>query len=99
MGLAGLAVLPAAIEVARRSKRVGLLDAAYAIPLAFLLASVALVMARRARRNLKWLQLQEGGTATATLAILIGSLTLCLSLAAALSVGFYELVVVYQHSG
>jgi len=26
LGLAGLAVLPAAIEVARRSKRVGLLD-------------------------------------------------------------------------
>jgi hypothetical protein len=56
-------------------------------------------MARRARRNLKWLQLQEGGTAIATLAVLVGALTLCLSLAAALSLGFYELLVVYQHSG
>ena len=99
LGLVGLAVLPAAIEVARRSKRVGLLDAAYAIPLAFVLALVAVVMARRARRNLKWLQLREGRTTIATLAVLVGALTLCLSLAAALSVGFYELFLVYQHSG
>ena len=98
LGLAGLAVLPAAIEVARRSKRIGLLDAGYAIPLAFLLGLVAVVMARRARRNLQWLQLREGRTAIATVAVFVGALTLCLSLAAALSVGFYELFVVYQHS-
>jgi CHASE2 domain-containing sensor protein len=98
LGLAGLAVLPAAIEVARRSKRIGLLDAGYAIPLAFLLGLVAVVMARRARRNLKWLQLREGRTAVATAAVLVGAFALCLSLAAALSVGFYGLFVVYQHS-
>ncbi len=98
LGLAGLAVLPAAVEVARRSKRIGLLDAGYAIPLAFLLGVVTVVMARRARRNLRWLQLREGRTAVATAAVLIGALTLSLSLAAALSVGFYGLFVVYQHS-
>ena len=53
LGLAGIAVLPAAIEVARRSKRIGLLDAGYAIPLAFLLGLLAFVMARRAKRNLQ----------------------------------------------
>jgi hypothetical protein len=98
LGVAGLAVLPAAIEVARRSKGIGLLDAGYAIPLAFLLGFVGLVMARRARRNLQWLQLREGGTRLATAAVFVGALALCLSLAAALSVGFYGLVVVYQHS-
>ncbi len=98
LGLAGLAVLPAAIEVARRSKRVSLLDAGYAIPLAFLLGLVAVVMARRAKRNLRWLQLREGRTAIATLAVLVGAFTVCLSLAAALSVGFYGLFLVYQHS-
>lgn len=98
LGLASLAVLPAAIEVSRRSKRIGLLDAGYAIPLAFLLGFVALVMARRARRNLQWLQLREGGTGLAAVAVFVGALALCLSLAAALSVGFYGLVVVYQHS-
>jgi hypothetical protein len=98
VGLGGLMTLPAAIEVARRSKRIGLLDAAYAIPLAFLLGLVAVVMARRARKNLRWLQLRDEGTGIATVAVVVGALTLCLALAAALSVGFYGLVVLYQHS-
>jgi hypothetical protein len=98
LGLAAVLTMPAAIEVARRSKRVGLLDTAYAIPLAFLLGLVALVMARRARHNLRWLRLQDGGTGLATVAVVIGTLALCLAVAAALSVGFYGLVVVYQHS-
>ena len=90
--------MPAAIEVAARSKRIGLLDAAYAVPVAFLLGLVALIMARRARRNLRWLQLREGGTSVASAAVLVAALTVCLALAAALSVAFYGLVVLYQHS-
>jgi hypothetical protein len=98
LALLGLAVLPAAVEVSRRSTRVGLLDAGYAIPLAFLLGLVALIMARRARANLRWLRLREGGTAVASTAIIISLVTLCLAVTAALSIGFYELVLVYQHS-
>jgi ABC-type Fe3+ transport system permease subunit len=90
--------MPAGIEVAARSKRIGLLDAAYAVPVAFLLGLVALIMARRARRNLRWLQLREGGTSVASAAVLVAAVTVCLALAAALSVGFYGLVVLYQHS-
>jgi hypothetical protein len=90
--------LPAAIEVTRRSKRIDLLDAGYAIPLAFLLGLVSLVMARRAKRNLEWLQLREGRTGIATVAVVVGALAFCAAVAAALSVGFYGLVVVYQHS-
>jgi hypothetical protein len=90
--------MPAAIEVAARSKRIGLLDTAYAIPLAFALSLTALVMARRARQNLRWLQLREGGTRVASAAVLIGAIAFCLAVVAALSVGFYELVLVYQHS-
>ena len=90
--------MPAAIEVSRRSKTVGLLDTAYAIPLAFVLALVSLVMARRARHNLRWLRVREGGTAVAQTAVLVGTIALCLAIAAALSVGFYGLAVVYQHS-
>ena len=90
--------MPAAIEVSRRSKAVGLLDTAYAIPLAFILALVSLVMARRARHNLRWLRVREGGTAVAQTAVLVGTLALLLAVVAALSVGFYGLVVVYQHS-
>jgi hypothetical protein len=98
LGLAAILVMPAAIEVSRRSKAVGLLDTAYAIPLAFLLAVWSVVMARRARHNLRWFRVREGGTAVAQTAVLVGTLGLLLAIAAALSVGFYGLVVVYQHS-
>jgi len=55
-------------------------------------------MARRAKRNLEWLQLRGEGTGIATVAVVIGAITVCLAVAAALAVGFYGLVVVYQHS-
>ena len=70
------AVPPAAIEVSRRSKRVGLLDAGYAIPLAFVLGLVALVMARRARDNLRWLRVRDGGTGVAGGTALGGGISL-----------------------
>jgi Ca2+/Na+ antiporter len=98
LGLAGLAALPAAVEVSRRSPRVELLDASYAIPLAFFLGLAGLIMARRARHNLRWLRLREGGTGVASTAVVIGLVTVCLAVTAALSIGFYELVLLYQHS-
>jgi hypothetical protein len=98
LAVLGLLVLPAAVEASRRSARISLLDAGYAIPLALLLGLVALVMARRARDNLRWFRLKEGGTAVATVAVIVSAVTLCLAVTAALSIGFYELVIVYQHS-
>jgi hypothetical protein len=90
--------MPAAVELARRSKRVELLDAAYAVPLAFLLGLAAVVMARRAKRNLEWLRLRETGTGVASAGIVLGMVALCLAVASALSVGFYELILLYQRS-
>jgi hypothetical protein len=98
LGLLGLLALPAAIEVARRSRSVDLLDAAYGIPLSFLLALVALIMARRARENLRWLQLRESRTGVASTAVIVAAVALCLAVTAALSIGFYELFLLYQHS-
>jgi hypothetical protein len=98
LALLGLLVLPAAVEVSRRSTRIGLLDAGYAIPVAFLLGLIALIMARRARENLRWLRLREGGTGVATAAVILAAIVICLALTAALSIGFYELLLVYQHS-
>jgi hypothetical protein len=96
LGLAGVLTLPAAIDVTRRSQRIALMDAAYAVPLAFLLGLVALVMARRARDNLRWLRVREGSTAPARVGIVLGLLAVCLALTAALSVGFYEAWLVYE---
>jgi hypothetical protein len=98
LAVAGLLTLPAAVEVARRSTRVRLLDAGYAIPVAFLLGVIALIMARRARDNVRWLRLRGGGTAVASTAVIVAGITICLAITAALSIGFYELVLVYQHS-
>jgi Ca2+/Na+ antiporter len=98
LAVVGLLTLPAAVEVSRRSTRIGLLDAGYAIPLAFLLGLVALIMARRARDTLRWFRLREGGTAVASVAVIVAAVTICLAVTAALSIGFYELVLVYQHS-
>jgi hypothetical protein len=96
LGVAGVATLPVAIETARRSTRIVLLDAAYAIPLGFLLGLAAVIMARRAKHNLRWLSLREGGTGVATVALVAGMVAVCLALTAALSIGFYELVLLYQ---
>ena len=97
LGLAGVLTLPAAVELARRSRRVALLDAAYAVPLAFLLGLVALLMARRARENIRRLRLRRGGTGVASAGLILGLLAVCLALAAALSVGFYEAWLFYEH--
>jgi hypothetical protein len=98
LGVLALLALPAAIEVSRRSAHIDLLEAGYAIPLALLLGLVAVVMARRARDNLRWHHLRDGGTGVASTAVILGAVAVCVALTAALSVGFYELVVIYQHS-
>jgi hypothetical protein len=98
LGIAGVLTLPVAVEVTRRSGRLALLDAGFAIPLALVLSFLAVIMGRRARQNLRWLRLREGGTGVASAAVIIGLVGLCLALTAALSVGFYELVLLYQRS-
>jgi hypothetical protein len=98
LAVLGLLALPAAVDLSRRSQTVSLLDAGYAIPVAFLLGLVALIMARRARDNLRWLSVRDAGTGVASTAVVIAGVTICLAVTAALSIGFYELVLVYQHS-
>jgi hypothetical protein len=96
IGLAAVLTLPAAVEVARRSTRVALLDAAYGVPLAFVLGLLALGMARRAKANLRWLHLDGRGTGVASVGLVLGLLAVSLALAAALSVAFYEAILYYQ---
>ena len=97
LGLAGVLTMPAAIVVARQSQRVALMDAAWAVPIAFLLGVLAIGMGRRAKRNLQWLRLDERGGGVASAAVVLGVLALALALMCALSVGVYEGVLYYQH--
>ena len=96
LGLAGVATIPAAVEVAYRSAQISLLEAAYAVPLAFVLGVVAAGMARRAKRNIEWLGLDARGTGVASTGVILGVLAVALALTAALSVGFYEAVEYYH---
>jgi peptidoglycan/LPS O-acetylase OafA/YrhL len=97
LGLASVLTMPAAVAVARQSPRISLLDAAYAVPLGFVLGVLATGMARRAKRNLEWLRLDGRGTSVASTGIVLGVLGLALALMCALSVGVYEGVLYYQH--
>ena len=54
-------------------------------------------MAGRAKRNLAWLRLDGQATRAARAGVILGILALSLALTAALSVGFYEAVLYYQH--
>ena len=96
LGLAGVATMPVAVEVAKRSARVSLLQAAYAVPLAFVLGVVAAGMARRAKRNIDWLGLDRRGAGIASAGVILGVLAISLALTAALSVGFYEALEYYR---
>ncbi len=97
LGAAGVATMPTAVILAHRSHTFAILDASYAVPLAFVLGVLATGMASRAKRNLVWLRIDEGGAGVASAAVVLGVLALSLALMGALSVGFYEGLRYYQH--
>ena len=97
LGLAGVLTMPAAVAVANRSHRITLLDAGYAVPLGLLLGALATGMGHRAKRNLEWLRLDGRGGGVARVGRTLGVLALALALMAALSVGFYEAIIYYEH--
>jgi hypothetical protein len=95
VGLLAVATLPLAIVASRFSERFELLHAAFAIPVAALLALTALGLARRARRRLGW-TIARGRHAAARTGRTLGLLALCLAVSATISYGFYRLLVEYQ---
>jgi hypothetical protein len=97
LGLAGVATMPAAVALSKEWHRIALLDTAFAVPLAFVLGVLATGMARRAKRNIRWLGLNDRGTRLASAGVILGVLAVSLALMAALSVGFYEAVQYYQN--
>jgi hypothetical protein len=96
LGTIGVLTMPAAVAVADRSRRITLLDAAYAVPLGLVLGALAVGIGHRAKRNLDWLRLDGRGSGIARVGRTLGVLALSLALMAALSVLFYEAVLYYQ---
>ena len=95
-GCLAVAALPAAVAVAQVSQRVKLLQAAAGIPVAALLAVVALVLARRAFRRSERTLGRVGGERAARTARVLGVLGLCIAASGAFAIGFYEVLVHYQ---
>jgi hypothetical protein len=90
--LLGLAVPVAGFAAAHELARVSLVQATAATCASAVLGIAALVLARRARRNLDRTLGRAGGRGTARLGRGLGFLSLCVGLAAALALGFYELL-------
>jgi hypothetical protein len=95
-GLLAIACVPAAIVVAERLESVRLLDAAGAIPIAVLAGLAAFVLGTRARRRSDFTLGRVGGGTTGTVGRWLAILGLYLALTAALAVGFYGLLTLFE---
>jgi hypothetical protein len=91
VGLLSVLVVPAAIA-ATRYRDIELLRAGWAAIPAFLLGLIAILLARAARRRTERTIGRVGGRRVTRLGRLLGALGIYLALAAALSVGVYELL-------
>jgi hypothetical protein len=90
-GLLSVAAVPATIAYAHY-RDFELLDAGWAAVPAFLLGLISLAFARRARRRTERTIGRIGGRGVTRFGRLLGALGIYLALAAALSVGVYELL-------
>jgi hypothetical protein len=92
LGLLSLATLPAAVLVARESDELTLVEAGVAVPVAAVLALLALWLARRARRRADRTLDRVGGRGAARIGKLLGGLGLYVAATAALALGVYALL-------
>ena len=91
LGLLSCATVPAAIAVTHYT-RFALLDAAWTIPPALLLGTLALWTARAARLQSERTIGRIGGARTTRVGRILGGLGTYAALTAALAVGIYELL-------
>jgi len=91
LGLLSVATVPAAVAYAHY-RDVELLDAGWAAAPGLVLGVASLVFARRARRRTERTIGRVGGRRVTRVGRLLGALGIYLALAAALSVGVYELL-------
>ena len=95
LALLGLALPVAAFAAARQLEQVTLLQATGVACVSVVLGLAAIVLSRRGRRNIERSIGRLGGDGEARVGRLLGFLTLCIGLTAALALGFYELLNVF----
>ncbi|MGE5689573.1 MAG: hypothetical protein ACM33B_03355 [Pseudomonadota bacterium] len=89
VGLLGAAVLPATIAVAELTDVLRLIEAAWAIPAAFVLGLLAVVLARRGRRRAAR-TVARTGARSARVGRFLGWLAVALAVSGAIAVAFFE---------
>lgn len=89
VGLLAVAALPAGIAVAELREEVELLDAAFAIPLAFVGGVLAIRLARQARRRSERTLGRVGGWAASAVGRVLGVLGILLAIAGVIAIATY----------
>jgi hypothetical protein len=90
--LAGLALPVAGYLAARQLKQVTIVEATEAACGSAVLGAAALMLARRAQRRIERTLGRAGSRGTARAGKVLGILSLCVGLTAALALGFYGLL-------
>jgi hypothetical protein len=92
LALVGLAIPPLGFLAARKLDQVSLIQATAATCGAAVLGAAAILLARRALRNIERSIGRIGGEGTARVGRLLGAISLFAGLTAALALGFYALL-------
>ena len=95
-GLVALLALPAAVALSQQSGTVTLLEASWAIPVAFGFGLLSFGWSNLARARVQWTLGRAGGLGRARAARLLGGAGISLALAAAIAVGFYEILLRFE---
>ena len=85
--------VPAGVVFARQTSTLTLVDAAWAIPVAFACGVLALLFVRGARGRIRWTLERAGGQGRARAAVFLAVAGICIAFSAAIAVGFYELLL------
>jgi steroid 5-alpha reductase family enzyme len=96
-GLVAAVVIPVAIELTRKIPGAALLDAVWAIPVAAVAATVALLFARGARGAIVRTLEPVGGAVCIRLGRILAVAGICITLSASIAVGLYELLLRLEH--
>jgi hypothetical protein len=92
-GLVALVAVPVAVLLSRQTAGVTLLDAAWAVPVAVASGIAGLLFARGAGGRVRWTLDKAGGVGRVRAARILAVAGISVALAAAIAVGFYELLL------
>jgi hypothetical protein len=96
LGVAGVLTLPVALVLAHRSSVLTLLGVSWLIPVGAALGIAAVALSNLARERVQRTVGRAGGEGRARAARRLGVLAICLAVTAAISVGFYELLLRFE---